>query len=284
MKRYISSAKPVKLDRRQLLREQSEFESRWKSRNEEYQAQYSRYQAAKEEWKNNLLSKINSIFSSYIKTLPGLEINTNPWYGEGITVVFNYEHATDAALKWEYKIILPDEGDLRKESSSYSGLSAVRPEDFENLTAAINFLKAIFEYDGWEKLLSEAQSTTPSYKEYVTIKDPRYDPEYKDPGYKKMVEEATLQSFVGKDIWIHSDKDQCWYNILGETPKYFKVYTIVDRYIRFCPEYVLGWLDNDNIYERSIKKEYLRYSDSMETLTTDELKEMIEEQIAEKSQ
>jgi len=283
MKRYISSAKPVKLDRRQLLRQQAEFTAKYQARTEEYQAQYSRYQAAKEEWKNNLLSKIDSIFSSYIKTLPGLEINTNPWYGEGITIVFNYEHAADAALKWEYKIILSDEGDLRKESSSYSGLSAVRPEDFENLTATVNFLKAIFEYDGWEKLLSEAQATTPSYREYVTIKDPKYDPEYRDPGYKKMLEEASLQSFLGKDIWIHSDKDQCWYNILGETPKYFKVYTILDRDIRLNPKYMLRELDNDVMYENSIKKEYLRYSDSMETLTTAELKEMIQAKIDQRN-
>lgn len=281
MKKYISSAKPTKLDKRDLVRKQAEWRSKYDARLEEYKSQEYNYAQAKSQWKNNVYTKINSIFGAYTKNLPKLEISLQNWYGDGLSIEFEYR-SSEAALKWKYTITLSEEGRLTKKSDGY-GLSLSTSEDFEDITASVNFLKAIFEYDGWEDLLSNAIASQPSYKEYISIKDPKYDPEYQDPGYNKMIKEAQLQSLIGKDIWIHSTQTETWYKLVGETPKYFKVYIIEGRAIRFRPDYLLTLLDTNDFYEDRIQKIYFK-ADVNEVLTTEELKEMIKEQIAEKSQ
>lgn len=281
MKRYISSAKPTKLDKRDLVRKQAEWQSKYDSRLEEYNAQRDNYSQAKSKWKDDVYTKINSIFGAYKKNLPELEISLQNWYGDGLSIEFEYR-SSEAALKWKYTITLTEEGSLKKESNGY-GLSLSTSEDFEDITASVNFLKAIFEYDGWEDLLSNAIASQPSYKEYVSIKDPKYDAEYQDPGYNKMIREAQLQSLIGKDVWIHSTQTATWYKLVGETPKYFKIYTIDARSLRFHPDYCLRLLDTNDFYEDRIQKIYFK-ADVNEVLTTEELKEMIEAQIVEKSQ
>jgi hypothetical protein len=281
MKRYISSAKPTKLDKRDLVRKQAKWQSKYDARLEEYKSQEYNYAQAKSQWKNNVYTKINSIFGSYKKSLPKLEMSLQSWYGDGLSIEFEYT-SSEAALKWKYTITLTEEGSLKKEANSWSGLSLSTSENFEDITASVNFLKAIFEYNGWEDLLSNAIASRPSYKEYVSIRDPKYDPEYQDPGYNKMIREAQLQSLIGKDVWIHSTQTDTWYKLVGETPKYFKVYIIEGRAIRFRPDYCLKLLDTNDFYEDRIQKIYFK-ADVNEVLSTEELKEMIEETIAENS-
>lgn len=286
MKRYIRSSK-----KDDLIREKAAWQMKYDARKRLYDDQSRNYHNAKWDWKDSIETKIRSTFSAYLDKLPDFKIYVDSGWGE-IEIRMSYEHLHNEAfsLNWDYRIRLKDNGDIIKESSSWSGLQAVTAEQINDLMNSVNFLKALVDFD-WAPLLEEAKNEEPQYNKYVGVRDPNYDSDYKDPGYDKMIREAEIDEAVTSGKWIKG-KDtysgSSWYFIVSQTPKYYNVYRLTSSDIKYTQQH-LGepWTDrwmndfrnpqNVNKYStEKIKKEYAgREFDSPITLATgDELLEM----------
>lgn len=275
MKRYISSGR-----KDDLMKEKAAWQMKFDARKQLYDDQERNYRKASVGWKTALVDKLNSLFSEYIQKLPGLNISVeNYYYGEeGIEIRFKYEHLHDEdyALNWDYTVAIDDEGNIIKKSSSWSGLQATTPAQIDDLMNSVDFLKAIVEFD-WEPLLTEEQSQIPKYARYIGIRDPRYDLEYKDPGYDKMIKEAELEDAVGSDIWIKGKGNNRWFKIISQTDKFYKVVSIDDWSVKHGSSYAIEKVTEENPYTERVQKE--KFSSMLgsldQTKTQEEMIELI---------
>lgn len=291
MKRYIISS--YKDD---LIRKKNAWQMKYDARKQVYEDQERRYSEAQWDWKDNIESIIRNTFSAYISKLPDLRINVEGGWGE-VTIRINYEHLHNDAfsLNWDYTIRLRDSGELIKESSSWSGLKAVTSEQLDDLMNSVNFLKAIAEFD-WESLLKEAKDSSPKYRNYVGIRDPHYDPDYKDPGYDKMIKEAEVDEAINSGKWIKYGKEygeNTWLFIVSQTPKFYNVFSMREDSIRYAlrnPEVPGNAKTLDDIrnpqnrskyYIQRFKKDSLHFANPIEAKSGEELIQSVQQSMTE---
>ena len=272
MKRYIRSSK-----KDDLLKEKAAWQMKFDARKQLYDDQASKYDAARWDWKDNVEAQIRSTFSAYLDKLPDFKIYVDSGWG-GIEIRMSYEHLHNEAfsLNWDYTIKLKDNGDIVKESSSWSGLKAVTAEQIDDLMNSVNFLKALVDFD-WAPLLEKAKNVEPKYKQYVGVRDPRYDDEYKDPGYDRMIKEAELEDAVGSDIWLKGKGSNRWFKIVSQTDKFYKVASVDDWSIIHGSPYAIEKVTEENPYTERVQKE--KFSSMLgsldQTKTQEEMIELI---------
>ena len=278
----------IKCNRNEILKKKAEWEEKYKARKAQYDEQDTAFKTAQYDWSDNLEKLIREQFNSYIDKLPGLIIEVSPWGGlrREVSVRIRYEERNnrdDISLRWDYKIELSIDGEVIKESNSWSGFQAVTPEQVDDLINSANFLKAIVDFD-WAPLLQEAKDAKPEYDDYMTIKNPDYDPEYKDPGFDKQLEEYDINNIIGKDLWIkakytlagYSHSSTGYVQIVGDTPKYYKVKAIDEYYLTSgVNAYVNNIIDAKDDYVSKVSKDKIHFNKPLEIITTDDLRDMI---------
>lgn len=275
-----------------LRREKQQWQMKYDARKQLYEDQEANYRTAEWNWQDNIVNLIKQQFSSYIEKLPFLDINVD--YGwRNIEVRFKYadwigrDDRDKVSLRWSYDISLSEEGDVKKETNSWSGFEAVTPQQVDDLMNSANFLKAIVDFD-WAPLLNEAKETRPKYSQYIGIRDPRSDDNFRDPGYDKMIKEAELEELLNSGKWIKINSDWGsgrWAYIISETPKFYTYTTLGDYEITHAtPEntnmeqlisHITDPENTSQYYTDRIKKDKLKVANPIETKTSEELVAMI---------
>lgn len=135
-------------------------------------------------------------------------------------------HDENSALSWNWSVSVNSEGDIVKDSGSWSGLNATTEENMRSLRQSVEALEYLNSIN-WPELIDVK---TPDFKDYYS------DLEYRGsrPNFEQQMKEAELEEYVGKDVlllgysmpeyesrWNRSVKT--WFIILGETPKQYKV-------------------------------------------------------------
>lgn len=276
MKKYVKSA-----TKEELIQQKNAWKAKFDARDMVYQDQQRNFRKATWSWEDRITSLLKSKFSSYIEKLPSLEITVKNWFEE-IEINFNYaDHLggrsdENVSLRWNYEIKLTESGDVKTETNSWSGVKATTVAQIDDLMNSANLLRALVEFD-WAPLLQEAKNDAPQYHNYVGIRDPRYDDNYKDPGYDKMIKDAEIEESIGKDIWIkgYEGREEVWYKIISQTPAYYNFIKLIGWSLRNNPEYCINKL-HDNSYSERAKKGSLRFTSPIETLTGEEMQKKIE--------
>ena len=267
--------------RDELIQKRDAWKMKYGARKQLYNDQERNYNKAGWAWKNNLIDIVTKQFRSYTDKLPGLRIDVDRYWG--IRIRFEYEPRRDnTALRWSYEVILEeDTGDIKKESNSWSGFNAVTPEQIDDLMNSVSLLKAIVDFD-WAPLLKEAQKNQPKYSQYMGIKNPDYDNEYKDPGYDQMIREADIEEAISSGKWIKGPKawrhGNTWYFILSRTPKFYNVIKIDDSnlkdkngYYEQYAERVRHPQEASSYYRERIKKDNISFASPIVAKTPEEL-------------
>lgn len=256
-----------------LRKEKQQWQMKYDARKQLYEDQEANYRHAEWNWQDNIVNLIKQQFSSYIEKLPYLDINVDYRWRE-VEVSFKYadwlskEDRENVSLRWSYSISLSEEGDVKKETNSWSGFDAVTPQQVDDLMNSANFLKAIVDFD-WAPLLQEAKESKPKYSQYIGIRDPRSDDDFRDPGYDRMIREAELEDAVGKDIWIKGDNGRTWYKIVSATPKFYNIAKVSTWDMRNSPEYALQRIADQ--YPWRVKKDNIPFDRPIETISQDDL-------------
>lgn len=292
MKQYIHSDLDLsKASFRELRKAQKDWQARFDARDAEYNAQKNAFETERYAWADNLEALIREQFAEYLSKLPTIKIEVNPFSLDKVDISFKYEDHDnpDIALKWSYRIRLDDLG-IRDSTNSWSGLQVVTPEQADDLINSANLLKALVSFN-WLSLLDEAANTKPPYDDYIKIRDPRYDNDYKDPGFKDLLYKAEQveiqQNVVGKPCWVmikdYRTSARHWghgnwvptehmVQIVSETDKFYKIKSDWD-FNAWC--YEQGYLDMP--IDRA-SKDSIRFVTPLEVLTDEEF---IEQKLAE---
>ena len=276
---------------------------KYDARKQVYEDQSRNYHIARDNWVDNLVAIITNQFKDYIDKLPGLKITADRSWGE-VEINFDYEDRWNTprenkSLLWSYKIELTENGEIKKETNSWSGFQAVTSTQIDDLMNSANLLKAIVEFD-WAPVLEEAKETQPKYSNYIGIRDPNYDPDYKDPGYDKLIREAEVDEAINSGKWIKAYKgpwsnginESVWYFVFSQTPKFYDVTKFALNNIRWAlthegpsNEQLLEEIRNpqtiSKYYRDRIKKENLSLANPIETKTGEELIQLAQQSLAE---
>lgn len=215
--------------REDILKRKEEYEADKSARQSRYDTQYSEYKNAY----RGFVDGIKDIISAEIgKTSLDLIITVEENYGSGLRVrisdedrIFDENHA----LSWSYEARLDRNGDVTRESSSWSGLNAVTEAALDNLKEIVRVLDRIKDID-WENILRQVG---PKYDDYVKEHDPKYDRDV--PDFDSELRMMDIEDTIGKDVAIRGIDSSgkyyrmnILYQVVKESPTQYTVYEGTD--------------------------------------------------------
>ena len=228
----------------------------------EYNAQEQAFENARDAVKEATIDEVKSQLGNIPKYLT---IDVTP-YRRRFEIKLDYAdwsnvHKEDKALSWHFTVVLDEDGNVNKETGSWSGLQATTREQLDDLKETLRLLEVLNTMD-WETIIKKAQSSLPKYKDYVTVTDPAND----RPDWDREIINATLEDAVGKNILIKGTSDDSgrdtWYGIVKQTPKRFEVFTVLPYYVRQVQDgdtsnfdSIADIVNNSNRYTHGISKD-----------------------------
>lgn len=153
--------------RDEVLRQKAEYDAEYDKQAVKYQNQYDTYREAK---KKMYVGVENAVKDMIGQTSLNLDIRCKPNYMGGVRVDVSNGNDShdDQALNWRWSVKLSDDGQVIKDSGSWSGLTAITPENIENLKESVRVLEILNNID-WNDVLNVQ---VPEYSEYVTERHP----------------------------------------------------------------------------------------------------------------
>ena len=179
-----------------ILRRKAEYEADVEKRKSEYDAQEQKYYEAEEAVFAPVRSELEDMLKKYPRLESEVRVETAPFRRNGLRVCIRVNdrdvHDKKKALSWNYDAYLGDEGEVVRETGSWSGLQAVTDEQLEQLEQSLQALKELKDLD-WNGLLNRS---LPNFRDYITVDDPRYD--RNKPDFDKELREAEIEDIIGQ--------------------------------------------------------------------------------------
>lgn len=213
-----------------ILKRKSEYEADRSSRQSKYDAQYRKY--LEEDGRRE--EKIrNDVIGAIGETSLDLEIRVSGRFEHKYEIRVSDEKDKfneDKALSWDWKVYLDKNGDVKKESSSWSGMNAVTAKNLSNLKEIVRVLEILNNID-FKMILEEIRP--PRYQDYVTEKNPKYETA---PDFDRELMEADIEDCIGtrKGILGTGSKfyrGNVYHFIQRETPSSYNMWDIPAYYV-----------------------------------------------------
>ena len=189
-------------------------------------------------------------------------------YRTGIKYKYGAPFDKKSALNWHIDIYLNDEGEVQKETGSWSGLEVHTPELLEDLKYSVNLIEKIMNLD-YQKIIMDAENVRPNRDDYITMKRPNRSDR---PDFDRQIKEATIEDIIGTNTIISGSAVPSsgyravsgWYKILGQTAKRYKVTFVPDRTGTLTNQQLRDGLDS---FEFQVNKDslYQYIGDNFET-------------------
>lgn len=213
-----------------ILKRKSEYEADRSSRQSKYDAQYRKYLEEDERREEKIR---NDVIRAIGETSLDLEIRISGRFEHKYEISVSDENDKfneDKALSWDWKVYLDKNGDVKKESSSWSGMNAVTAKNLSNLKEIVRVLEILNNID-FKMILEEIRP--PRYKDYVTEKNPEYETA---PDFDRELMEADIEDCIGtrKGILGTGSKfygGNVYHFIQRETPSSYNMWDIPAYYV-----------------------------------------------------
>lgn len=207
-----------------------------------------------------------------------LEIEVYPrssWSNRGYQVdIRANEHEKfndNRALSWSMDIKLDSEGNVVKESSSWSGLSATTPEQLDDLKESVRVIELLNNVD-WKPILNVAM---PAYSDYVDsdVRKELTKRTANRPDYKAMLLAEDINDAIESGQWIEmkgrpetaytrgSKSGDFYGKVLKQSDKFVTVVIVNSNTIKAAQEgneWAKRQFDDSNA-ERISKDNFMRY-------------------------
>ena len=243
--------KIIATKRDDILRDKAAYEAGKVERQSKFDEQYSVFREALNNVTTNIATAVNSELRSHAN-----EVNIDVDFGfkNNVEVKVNNGHSPFGphALSWNWSVTLDKNGDVIKDSGSWSGLSAVTAEQIQDLRNTVDILDMLNNID-WKTLLN---TKVPDYKDYITMNNPKY--EKPDRDYDTELKEADIQDMIGDEdsaVFVGNAlpdyfRGNAYATILKETPKRFNVRV-------FHQSQLDKWKNGENVveYEATVSKD-----------------------------
>ena len=158
-----------------------------------------------------------------------LNIHANRRYRNLEVEVNNgYTSNSNSALTWRWNVYVSRDGEVIKETGSWSGLSATTPENIADLKESVRILEVLNNLD-WKQLLS---ATPPKYGDYVKTR-PGARPDFESELLEADIEDAMQDGKLikGRGYKYYRSSVPVYYRIISEAPKSYEVQEIYEDYL-----------------------------------------------------
>ena len=190
-----------------ILKRKQEYEADRSQRQARFDAQFKNYRYEDLSRQQTVENAVKNILGD-----TGLDLRIRVTYatvmGQSYEVDISDEDDKfnpDKALSWSWKVYLTDEGEVTKESSSWSGLNAVSKKNLDNLKKILSVLEKLNSID-WKSVLSVKP---PKYDDYITEKNPNWDRDV--PDFDKELLEADIEELIGTNQGVLRDSGSKYY-------------------------------------------------------------------------
>lgn len=231
MKRIVKAAR----DRAEILKRRDAYQA-------EYESQKKQFDTEVKSWRNASRAVLSGIEQEVLRQLGDLveplhiEITAGFRWGDKVEVsVRSNEHRVhdeDKALSWTFTVCLNREGEIVKESNSWSGLNAVTEQQIASLRMSVEALEILNKID-WKSALDKEE---PDFDTYVKTQQPKN----RDAEFSRELDEADIENAIESGNLILGVKGSgrmfrgiVYYVVVGETPKQYKVVEIPKTYVEY---------------------------------------------------
>lgn len=184
------------------------------------------------EWSNfskaqqSVFDELARLISSEIGDTPlDLQIDVTPGFGSIINVRVsdeNYLHDDNKSLSWKWEVSLDSDGNIKRDSSSWSGLKATTPEHLADLRNILDVLTVLNSID-WDQMLNVK---LPNVSDYVSDE---VNP-YAGRNFKHELFMADIEDAIGADVYLvgsgnkyYRPRATCGYKIISQSPAQYTV-------------------------------------------------------------
>lgn len=226
-----------------IIKSRDEWDKQFELDNAAYDSQWDDYNDAEyqicEKVKNEILKSLGGLRDDRLK----IDVSLTSHFGNA-NVRFRFGAPFDkvTSLCWDATISIDKDGQVKKETGSYSGLEAYTPELIKDLKKSTNIIECIMDMD-WETILGNAQKDKPKYDDYIkTTRPSRKD----RPDFETQLIQTSIEDIIGTTTLIScSAPPSSNYRagtcgvcqIVGETPQTYRV--------RFVTNYNLAEIKKD---------------------------------------
>ena len=210
-----------------ILKRKADYEADKALRQARYDEQVEKYDAALDAVCNTAADYVESKLSGLSK----LDIDVwgdRAFRSQGIKITVKVNEGKlfddDSALSWTYQVQLDRSGNIKKESSSWSGLKATTEAQMDSLRQTLTALEILNNID-W---MAVVNVDVPKFADYTTEKDPRYE---QSPNFDQELLEADIEDAIGNNVLIKGDsykyyRNGSYYGILKETASQYTIFEL----------------------------------------------------------
>lgn len=241
-----------RIRRREIDQQAQKYDTERDARNNEYGVQKDTYRNVVRGIKEGVKSNLEKIlpYSDLLDINVSQEYNYNDDFKSylGIKISYDLHKTADQSLAWDYSVGLDRNGNIKKESGSWSGLNAVTKEQLDDLEKSIEILKKLNDID-WEPIL---KTNIPNMHDYITT-EPLPERDFTFEQFN-----ADLEDFVGQNVIFISKY------LLDGSQSYFAsrygyiIKRLTNKRVEYVPLYnpVVNILKDENYAKEKSQKEY----------------------------
>lgn len=214
-----------------ILRQREKYDMETKRLEELEEKSNSKWKADLLQQANNIEKRIAEMIGS---TSLNLSINVDPWgyYGAdswSVDVKGNEggNFSDGVALVWNWEVKMDKNGNIIKDSGSWSGLKATTPEQIDNLVESVRILKILNNMD-WSDVLNAPKAKWGDYVDEELLDNIRNRKKDR-PDFESDIQAAQIEELIGGNVAINLKQDQyyrgdVWILPTGLTEKFIKGY------------------------------------------------------------
>ena len=217
----------AKRSREEIIKDRDEYDARKKAINDEYDTQMSNYHKAVNNVYEGVKNEVEAELANFMESL-NLEVRVESGWRDNLQVNVrsneNNIHNKDKALSWNWQAQMDRNGEIKKESGSWSGLQAVTEVQLESLRQSVACLEVLNSMD-WASILS---AQLPNADDYLTANP--WEVNHNRPNYEAELMEAEIDEAIQNGSWIkghgykwYNNRATVYYKVLKETPKSYEV-------------------------------------------------------------
>lgn len=206
-----------------------------------YESQTKQFNDAADAWEDRVIRKVYNRFSEYFENMPGVEIYVDGGYEYDSAfsriIISRSSYQGESGVNWDYDVCIHPTKDTKTLCSWSNGRA--RTSAGHDVQAVLNelaystqLLKEFASLD-WKQFLYEELLSMPKKRQFISVSDPDYDPEYQDPGYSDMILYSEVDQIIGKDLWMLTNTDRyssdyVWVKILSIDNGEYRFYAVGD--------------------------------------------------------
>ncbi len=176
-----------------ILKRKAEYEQQLADYNDRQQRSNQAMREAEEKVTGPVKEFLESRLIAYSALQFDVDVDRS-YSGNGMVVNIRCNEDTKfedtSALSWDYKACIED-GQVIKESSSWSGLKATTPDQMKSLRQTVAALEFLNDVD-WYKLINVE---LPKYEDYYDFNDTKPQ----RPDFEQEIAEAEIEEIIGKN-------------------------------------------------------------------------------------